>query len=413
MKFSKKLAANLDRLLNIQWLLMIAASLIFNQAYAHEKHASQEVQHFAQHVTFDAQGTLWRVRVKDGFVVVDRSQDLAKSFSQPVKVNLTPQQITANNEARPMIATSAAGHIYVVWTQSLKAPFSGYVWFARSTNQGKSFEPPMIVHQDRAEITHAFASLNVADTGMVSVVWIDKRDLHVAKKAGKSYVGAAIYYAQSFDNGATFGVEQKLADASCECCRIAMTNKPDGTATVLWRAIFDGNERDHMMAEIPKSGEATELHRASFGHWQIDGCPHHGAAVTSGGQGEKWWGYHLAYYDGQDKKPGLYHARMDGEAWASSVPKRIGNPQHQAGHPAILSINEKVWLVWREVHGSQHQLFGLFSDDDGKSWTEAKLLLNSETKLDYPQLLHYQNTVYLTINSAKQGLKLMPINELF
>lgn len=393
---------------SLMWLSVLAVN---HEVNAHEKYA--HTSQFAQHLAFDANGTLWRVRVENGFVVVDHSQDMAKTFVNPTKIHLTPQVIKANSEERPQIAIGPDATIYVLWTQSLSQRASSYIWFSRSVNHGKSFEKPIIVHQDRAEITHAYANLNVSPQGLLTVAWIDTRDLIAAKKVSKPYVGAALYYAQSRDNGAIFSIEQKLADAGCECCRLASTHKPDGTVTILWRAIFDGNERDHMLAEIPKSGEAIALHRASFGHWKVDGCPHHGAALATGGEGDAWWGYHMTYYDGQDKKPGLYYARMDGEAWASSVPKRIGNPQHQAGHPALLSMAGKVWLVWREAHGSQQQLFGMFSDDEGKNWTEAKLLVNSETKLDYPQLLRHHDAVYLTHNSAKGGLKLIPLNTVF
>jgi hypothetical protein len=394
-----------------QSLMLLFVLAVNHEAYAHETHA--HTSQLAQHLAFDAAGTLWRAQIENGFVIVDSSQDLAKTFVNPIKINSLSQVIKANSEERPQIAIGPDATIYVLWTQALNQRASSYIWFSRSVNHGKSFEKPMIVHQDRAEITHAYASLNVSPQGLLTVAWIDTRDLIAAREAGKSYIGAALYYAQSRDSGATFSGERKLTDAGCECCRLASTHKPDGTLTLLWRAIFDGNERDHMVAEIPKNGETTELHRASFGHWKVDGCPHHGAALASGGDGEQWWGYHMAYYDGQDKKPGLYYARMDGEAWASSVPKRIGNPQHQAGHPALLSVAGKVWLVWREMHGSQQQLFGMFSDDDGKNWTDAKLLFNTENKLDYPQLLNHHGTAYLTVNSAKRGFKLIPLNALF
>ena len=122
------------------------------------------------------------------------------------------------------------------------------------------------------------------------MTWIDKRDLEAAKKAEKKYSGAAIYYAVSTDNGASFQIEKKLADSSCECCRIAMTTKPDGTVVALWRHVFEGGERDHMIAEIPKSGKTANLKRATFGHWKLDGFPHHGGAIARGGEGTKWWG---------------------------------------------------------------------------------------------------------------------------
>ena len=389
-------------------LLLSFFALICN---AHEDHTKHQKTNLAISAAFDAQGNLWRASVHDGFVVVDKSSDLGKTFSKPVKVNQTAQKIGADNEARPKIAIGPEGNIYATWTEALKAPFAGYVWFARSIDAGKSFERPQLAHKDTAEITHRFDALNVASDGKITVTWIDKRDLMAAKSAGKKYDGAAIYYATSQDKGASFVPEQKLADSSCECCRIVTTNKPDGTTVALWRHVFDGSERDHNIAEIPKAGAKPQLHRATIGHWVIDGCPHHGAALASGGEGKDWWGYHMAYFDGNDKKPGLYYSRMDGVAWASSPAKKFGDNSKQAGHPSLLSIGESVWLVWREIIDGKSSILAMLSEDGGKNWNEAKTLASSSQKADYPFLLQNKNAPYLVWNTQADGLQIVPLTK--
>ena len=393
------------------FLLLCFLTLSAN-VQAHEGHTQAQKNSIAISVAFDASGRLWRAGVQEGFVVVDSSADNGKSFSKPLKINAQAQKIGADGEARPKIVVGPEGNIYVTWTEGLKAPFSGYIWFARSINQGKTFEKPIIVHQDRAEITHRFDALNVAqfgeNKGNITVAWVDKRDLLAAKAAGKAYEGAAIYYAVSSNKGASFNPEQKLADSSCECCRIATTNKPDGTVVALWRHVFEGNERDHMIAEIPqKAGQESVQKRATYGHWKIDGCPHHGAALASGGEGKDWWGYHMAYFDGNDTKPGLYYSRMDGVAWASSVPKKFGNNANQAAHPALLSMGDKVWLVWRETEAKTNMILGMFSDDGGKSWQDSKVLVSVTDKADNPFLVSKDGQVYLAWNTAKEGFKLL------
>ncbi|PPC88477.1 MAG: hypothetical protein CTY37_01010 [Methylotenera sp.] len=390
-------------------LLLFCSFFLTLHANAHEAHVSKITSDLAVSVVFDQQGNLWRVSAKNGFVQVDKSADLGKTFSSPIKVNPTPQKISASNEARPDIAFDADNNIYVSWTQNLKTRFAGYIWFARSINGGKSFEKPYIVHQDRSEITHAFNALNVAPNGKITVTWIDKRDALNAKKAGKKYEGAAIYYAISDNKGESFTPEQKLADSSCECCRIVTTNKPDGTVAVMWRHVFEGSERDHNIAEIPKADAKPEPHRATFGHWKIDGCPHHGAALASGGEGQDWWGYHMAYFDGKDANPGLYYSRMDGVAWASSPAKKIGNNKNQAGHPAIYSRGEEVWLVWREYEANTYKIIGQFSDDGGKNWNDAKTIASTTEKAEYPALVEFKNQLFLSWNTAGR-YQLIPLN---
>lgn len=411
------------RFLYVFWSLLFTLNV-----GAHEAHTQHSASQLAISVAFDASGKLWRTSVHDGFVQVDHSADLGKTFSKPVRVNQAAQKIGADGEARPKIAISPEGHIYLTWTEALKKPFAGFIWFARSIDAGKSFEKPFIVHTDRAEITHRFDALNLANDGKITVTWVDKRDLIAAKAASKKYDGAAIYYAVSTDKGASFNTEKKLADSSCECCRIVTTNKPDGTVVALWRHVFEGSERDHMIAEIPTkepsktsalqannhADPSAVIRRATFGHWVIDGCPHHGAALASGGEGKDWWGYHMAYFDGNDanKKagPGLYYSRMDGVSWASTPPKKFGNNKHQAGHPALLTMGEKVWLVWREISDGKSSILGMFSDDEGKSWAEAKILATTTDKADYPILIQRKNLPTLVWNTQKEGLQVVLLN---
>jgi hypothetical protein len=394
----------------MRYFLLILSLLFSLNVQAHEAHTQHTASQLAVSVAIDEAGKLWRASVHNGFVQVDSSTDLGKTFSKPVKVNKTAMKIGAEGEARPKIAV-LAGNIYLTWTQALKTPYAGYIWFARSIDGGKSFENPYIVHTDRAEITHRFDALNVSPNGDITVTWVDKRDLLAAKAAGKKYDGAAIYYAVSTDKGASFKPELKLADSSCECCRIVTANKPDGTVVALWRHVFEGSERDHNIAEIPQAGTKPEHHRATFGHWVIDGCPHHGAALASGGEGKNWWGYHMAYFDGNDKKPGLYYSRMDGVAWASSPAKKFGDNTKQAGHPDILSMGEHVWLVWREIKDGKSSILGMHSSDAGKSWNDAKMLADTHHKADYPFLLQHKNTAYLVWNTQQEALQVLPLNK--
>lgn len=394
----------------MRYFLIFMSFMFAVNASAHETHTQHATSQLAISVTIDESGKLWRAGVHDGFVQVDKSSDLGKTFSKPVKVNQIAMKIGAEGEARPKIAV-LEGNIYLTWTQALKTPYAGYIWFARSTNDGKSFEKPYIVHTDRAEITHRFDALNVSPNGDITVTWVDKRDLLAAKAAGKKYDGAAIYYAVSTDKGVSFKPEQKLADSSCECCRIVTSNKPDGTVVALWRHVFEGSERDHNIAEIPKTGTKPELHRATFGRWVIDGCPHHGAALASGGEGKDWWGYHMAYFDGNDRKPGLYYSRMDGVAWVASPAKKFGDNSKQAGHPAILSIGEQVWLVWREIKDGKSSILGMHSEDGGRNWNDAKTLAETHQKADYPFLLQHKNIVYLAWNTQANGLQLLALTK--
>ena len=92
-------------------------------SWAHGQAEHNAAGHLAISTAFDQAGKLWRVHIKDGFVLVSHSVDLGKTFSMPVKANAEAQQVTAHAEARPKIAMGKNGEVYVTWMQSLKARF--------------------------------------------------------------------------------------------------------------------------------------------------------------------------------------------------------------------------------------------------------------------------------------------------
>jgi hypothetical protein len=121
----------------------------------------------------------------------------------------------------------------------------------------------------------------------------------------------------------------------------------------------------------------------------------------------------MAWFDGGNDDAGkdatLFYARMDGEAWVSSPPKKFGNMKKQAGHPALAAIGEQVWLVWREKDMGRTQVWGMQSGDEGKSWDTPRLLTDTEGAADYPLLLQKDKAIFLVWNTAGEGLKVMPL----
>lgn len=386
-------------------LLWLAQPVIAHEGHNHEKTTAAARSTLAVSTLFDAQGRLWRAETKGGRVMVSRSDDSGRTFSTSVAVNRQPEKVGGEGELRPKIAFGKHSEIYVTWTQALDKPYAGHIKFSRSLDGGKSFSAPVVVNHNRDPITHRFDSLAVADDGTIYVAWIDKRDLQAAKAAGKKYDGAAIYVAVSSDNGASFGTEYKVADGSCECCRIGLATEPGGTAVMFWRHVYDGSIRDHATARIGPQGVLKEPVRVSFGNWKIDACPHHGPAIARGGD----WGWHLAWYDGNEKKPGLYVTRLDGEAWVTSPARRFGKADAQAGHPALYAKGEQVFLAWKEMTESTAVIMVMVSEDGGRSWGTPRKVAETAGAADNPFLISDGKSVYLSWNTQQDSYRLIDI----
>lgn len=341
--------------------------------------------------SFAADGGLWAASKEGGHVVVRQSLDRGRHWSPPLIVNPQPEAVAAEGDARPKLAVGPGGELYVSWTKPLAKPYTGEVRFARSLD-GKTFEAPLTVHRDRQEITHRFDALAVTPQGQIFVAWIDKRDLELAKKAGRDYRGAAIYFAVSSDRGASFQAERKVADASCECCRIALAGQADGSVLALWRHVFAPNVRDHALARLRPDGSSEPLRRATFDDWRTDACPHHGPGLAVDATGVT----HAVWYSGGGTAPGVHYGRL--AAGRVDAQRRLGGSG--AVHADIAAAGARVALVWKEFDGQRTRLRAELSADGGASW-QARELGSTDGASDQPRLLAQGGRFLVFWNTAQ------------
>lgn len=383
-------------------LLLAGLPAVAAQSRATQVQDAQPSSQLAISAAFDESGRLWRACVVEQQVEVSYSDDLGRSFSTPVTVNPMPEKINLGGEYRPKIAV-AGGRIYVSWNQALEQRFSGNIRFAVSVDAGKSFSSPMTVNvdPDPASFSHRFDALTATADGRVALAWIDKRGMAAAEKKSEKYTGAAIYTAESRDGGKTFEPNRKLADHSCECCRLAIARDPDSTPVVMWRQVFGKNTRDFALARF---GEP--LQRVSEDGWNIDACPHHGGALAVDSKGSR----HLAWFTGAESAPGLFYRRMDGETLTS--PLTFGDPELQAGHPAVLAGEQRVFLAWQEYDGKTTSIRARVSQDRGNTWGSPVTHASTAAAADYPQLVAGRGHAWLVWNSADQGLQVIDLGPL-
>jgi hypothetical protein len=376
------------------WLvsaLLLAASPAVAQQ-GHEGHAMPRSELGAS-AAVDAKGVLWAV-YKDGeHVVARRSADLGKTWGKPVRVNSAPEPIGADGDARPKIAVGPAGELFVTWTRPLSKPYTGNIRFARSLDGGLTFSAPLTVHKDRQEITHRFDAVTVGRDGKLFVAWVDKRDQEARKPA--DYRGAAIYFAVSDDRGASFRGDFKLADNSCECCRIALLPRDDGSVLAFWRHVFEPNIRDHALARMTPDGRASGLRRATFDDWRLDACPHHGPSLAADSQGR----LHAVWFSGAPGRSGAFYGRLaEGRVEGQ---RRIG--AESAEHPDLAVAGKRIVITWKEFDGERSLLKAMLSDDDGDTWKETRLAATAGASAQ-PLLLVYSDRFYVFWNTRQEPL---------
>ena len=329
---------------------------------------------------FDAEGRLWAVHAGENRVLLSVSHDQGRHWSEARPVNAVPEPVSADGDNRPKIAIGPRGERYVSWTRPLAKPYTGEIRLAVAPPPAEAgFAAPITVHHDRQQITHRFDALTVGAQGEVVVSWIDKRDLEIARGKKQGYRGAAIYFAVSRNGGASFEPEHKLADHSCECCRIGLVARRDGSLQALWRHVFEPSIRDHATQRFFADGRSEPMRRATLDDWALDACPHHGPSLVEDEQS----GLHAVWFTGAPGREGAYYGRLAEDGMEGML--RI--PDEAAEHADLAVSGEVVLIAWKSFDGQATRLRAMRSADRGQSWAPAVVLASTADASGQPQVL--------------------------
>lgn len=365
----------------------------------------------APSASFGPNGKLWLAWVFGGHVYVQHSVDQGKVFSPPLSINRVPEKIAARAENRAKIQLDGAGNIYISWTQSLNKPYTGNIRFSRSLDGGESFSQPITVNDDRQEISHRFDAMVVSDDGKVFISWLDKRDQQAAKEKQQEYIGGALYYSYSDDQGKSFSKNINLSDNSCVCCRIAMALDNNNLPVIAWRDIY-GNDpknqiRDHSLITFSSALKPGKKIRLSHEQWKIDGCPHHGPALDVDSNNV----VHSTWFNDTDTDYVLFYGNSINDYKAMG----FGSADKQSAHPYVLSLNQEainqtVFLVWKEFDGKKTDILMKVSRDRGISWSKDKVVSTTASSSDHPLLIKNSKGVYLSWHTQAEGYRFIELS---
>jgi hypothetical protein len=358
---------------------------------------------------FSPAGELWVVALNEQQrLTLQTSADNGRSWGPARVLDTGSDKIAADGENRPKLVFGPAGRAVITYTQPLAKPYTGNIRMLRSQDEGRTFSAPFTVHQDRQLITHRFESVAFDARGTLHTVWVDKRDLELLLKAVPveavasgarparpkvDYRGAAIYRNESTDGGQTFGPDIKVADYSCECCRIALAPSPDGSLVALWRHVFLPNQRDHAFASLA-SVKTPDPVRATFDRWAIDACPHHGPGLAPSAAG----GYHAVWYGERGGEGRVRYGRL--AANGSPVGDAQNVPDDRAEHAFVQSSGSRVAIVWRSFDGQATRWRAWLSKDDGRSFALQELGRSADDN-DHPLLTLKGSDIYAVWRTVK------------
>jgi hypothetical protein len=310
--------------------------------------------------------------------------------------------IDAHGDARPKIVALDDGALLVSYTSRPDKQMIGTIFTARSTDGGKTFSAPQAL---LAEGGQRFDSFVVNPKGRIFAAWLDKTNMLKAKAEGRAFEGSGVAFGWSDDGGRSFAGKKILMDHACECCRTAGALDRDGQPVFVWRQVFDDGVRDHYAAKLSTDGATLSGGRVSDYHWAIASCPHHGPGLAVDASGA----WHVTWFTKGTNRQGLFYARSVDGGKTFSAPDKFGDDAKAPGHPVVIAAKGRLYRVWKEFDGATTTIPMQASRDNGKSWSVARVIAQTDDASDHPELVAHKGAAYLSWTTNKEGYRLLPL----
>jgi hypothetical protein len=233
------------------------------------------------------------------------------------RINSEAGTVHAGGERGPRIAMSGET-VCCAWQGDYRS--GPKVWFSRSDDGGKTFEPQRNLLQ---EPTPGVDHVSVAASGKtVAVFWIDGR----GGEDDNAPTTAEVWYALSTDSGKTFSRERRIAAnpplRACACCRL----DPHlfGTTANLYYRGGAGGMREIWVAKGDLAGNPWKTQTITGDKWELNGCPMDGPRMD---------GEYLAYF-----MEGYCFVRYAGQTL------RLGPGKY----PEVVALTDDACVTWQE-----------------------------------------------------------------
>ena len=346
-------------------------------------------------VGFGPDGRLWRLIPSEESVTVDYSDDLGRSFKQPVKVNQSAQKINAWPENPPVITVSESGRIHVLYYAD--AEQRATTFFSFSDDQGKTFSKPRLVSDHASTNMHYMDKMLVDKQNKLYLLWHDTRHEQHNSKLGAGAL--SLFYTVTQDPEQQAFISHKVSDGICSCCRTAADFTPEGLPVLLVRMVFNQGVRDHALITMQNQHDWSDARRITFDNWKIEACPEHGPALSIDNRGRS----HFTWFTLGEKRQGIFYAYSDDYGAKVSEPMQLGNNGNLPKHPDVLALGDRVILAWKEFDGNRTSIIVKQSRDRGNTWQPDTSLLRSSEKSGHPVLVNNGEKVFLSWTDQAHG----------
>jgi hypothetical protein len=208
-------------------------------------------------------------------VAILRSSDAGRTFLDATPI-VPAGRMAAGMRRGPRIAVTSSAVLVSLIAGPQGAGKDGDVVLYRSTDQGATWEPGVIVNDVPAAACEGLHGMAASPDGLVVVTWLDLRE-----------TSTRVYAAISRDHGVTWQPDVLAAaspdGAVCECCHPSVALDGQSMA-IMFRNHLQG-ARDMHVTRSTDGRAFTAPVKLGTGTWPLQACPMDGGAVALTGKG--------------------------------------------------------------------------------------------------------------------------------
>jgi hypothetical protein len=196
----------------------------------------------------------------------------------------------------PHVTATGDGALWAHWLrQSAKAAYAYDVVLSRSADGGKTWSDPVKVNDDGTPTEHGFVSLWPKSQDAIGIAWLDGRNTAGGGHGGHdAHAGTMTLRAASFGPDLRKSDESELDPRTCDCCQTdaAMTAR----GPLLVYRDRDGNEIRDIVTTRFDDGAWTLPRKVHDDCWKMPACPVNGPAVAANAA-QAWVAWYTAAGD--------------------------------------------------------------------------------------------------------------------
>ena len=243
----------------------------------------------------------------------------------------------------PLIVSDGKQHLISHFLdKSGKSTYSYDVKITTSSDQGKSWSTPVILHDDGKKAEHGFVS-TVPYCENYFISWLDGRNSAVedSEEHTDTHPGQMTLRGAVLDKSGKKINEWELDDRVCDCCQTGAGITSKGPV-VIYRDRSDNETRDISIVRFA-NGKWTRPKTIFADNWKINGCPVNGPRIYAEGNNMA-----IAWFSAPGKKAQVNVVFSEDAGASFSKPVRI-DEGNALGRVDIVLLDDKTAMVsWME-----------------------------------------------------------------